>query len=464
MLVLVLVTGSQSVVAQNAPVDAAQIAFWQSVRDTKNPIELEAYLTAYPDGKFAPLAKIRLKALGGAGKQQKPITVKKPAPPAKPVTVAKPVGYRFGEPGWLGVSVANALIGAGENQGSNQATGVKIVRVATYGPARNGGLRQGDIILEISGTPQVEIGKFVEFVATLTPGAKAIFSILRGESALAIPIIIGGRFTDNLARAQAGDPMAQVLVGIEYGKGSVVEKDEAKARQWYEKAARQDNIDAQNNLGNIYWFGRGVAKDAFRAIDYYRSAAAQGHSAAQTHVGYAYANGEGARRDDRQAVEWYRKAAAKNEPFALNNLALFYEAGRGGLRKSRGEAIKLFRRAAALGNKMAIRNLKERRIAIYDLAEIQRLLTQLGFAPGPADGKMGANTRRAIRAFQSASRLKANGKASLKLATRLRSAKFRADQPVAAPAPAGTQPRNVQPNPAITAKPQEDIGDLDALD
>jgi len=42
---------------------AAEIEFWQSVKNTKDSTELEAYLKSYPKGKFAPLARLRLKKL-----------------------------------------------------------------------------------------------------------------------------------------------------------------------------------------------------------------------------------------------------------------------------------------------------------------------------------------------------------------------------------------------------------------
>jgi hypothetical protein len=38
-------------------------AFWDSVKDSKNPDELKAYLEQFPSGIFAPLAKARLKSL-----------------------------------------------------------------------------------------------------------------------------------------------------------------------------------------------------------------------------------------------------------------------------------------------------------------------------------------------------------------------------------------------------------------
>jgi hypothetical protein len=43
--------------------NAAEMSFWESVRDSKEPSELQAYLDAYPDGIFAPLARTRLAAL-----------------------------------------------------------------------------------------------------------------------------------------------------------------------------------------------------------------------------------------------------------------------------------------------------------------------------------------------------------------------------------------------------------------
>ena len=44
-------------------------AFWDSVKDTNNPDELRAYLEEFPNGVFAKLARIRLKALETGGTQ-----------------------------------------------------------------------------------------------------------------------------------------------------------------------------------------------------------------------------------------------------------------------------------------------------------------------------------------------------------------------------------------------------------
>lgn len=44
----------------------AEILFWQSVQGSDNPETYMAYLDAYPNGRFAALAKIRIRELGGA--------------------------------------------------------------------------------------------------------------------------------------------------------------------------------------------------------------------------------------------------------------------------------------------------------------------------------------------------------------------------------------------------------------
>jgi hypothetical protein len=42
---------------------SVEITFWNSVKDSRNPAEIAAYLDKYPDGTFASLAKIRLESL-----------------------------------------------------------------------------------------------------------------------------------------------------------------------------------------------------------------------------------------------------------------------------------------------------------------------------------------------------------------------------------------------------------------
>ena len=54
---------------------------------------------------------------------------------------------------------------------------------------------------------------------------------------------------------------------------------------------------------------------------------------------------------------------------------------------------------------------------------VQQALTDLGYKPGPVDGSMGSRTRNAIRAFQTALNITADGKVSVELATALQQAR-----------------------------------------
>ncbi|MFZ0790708.1 MAG: formylglycine-generating enzyme family protein [Chromatiaceae bacterium] len=42
-----------------------ELAFWETIKNSKEPSEFEAYLATYPNGRFARLAEIRIKALKG---------------------------------------------------------------------------------------------------------------------------------------------------------------------------------------------------------------------------------------------------------------------------------------------------------------------------------------------------------------------------------------------------------------
>lgn len=62
---------------------AAEIEFWNTVKDARNPAEFKAYLETYPNGTFAALAKVRIRAL------EEGAVAKKSADDAKAASVAK---------------------------------------------------------------------------------------------------------------------------------------------------------------------------------------------------------------------------------------------------------------------------------------------------------------------------------------------------------------------------------------
>ncbi len=156
---------------------------------------------------------------------------------------------------------------------------------------------------------------------------------------------------------------AQYHLGYCYEYGNGKELNDSLAKVWYSKAvpgltklAEQDNAVAQYLLGYCYDFGKGAAEDKQEAAKWYRKAAEQGHAVAQCSLGYCYANGEGVNKDEQEAVKWYIKSAEKGFAVAQYNLGVCYANGEG-VDKDKQEAVKLYLKAAEQGNADAQCNL-----------------------------------------------------------------------------------------------------------
>ena len=68
--------------------------------------------------------------------------------------------------------------------------------------------------------------------------------------------------------ADQGNSAAENALGLRYFRGdpqSGIAQDEKEAFRWFSSAADHGNLEAQTNLGFLYWNGRGVAKDLNKA-------------------------------------------------------------------------------------------------------------------------------------------------------------------------------------------------------
>jgi TPR repeat protein len=81
---------------------------------------------------------------------------------------------------------------------------------------------------------------------------------------------------DMQARAEQGDPFAQSELGFMYRNGFGVTQDEARALEWYEKAAETGFVLALLGLADMYAEPQGAHADRARAIMMYSLAAMQG--------------------------------------------------------------------------------------------------------------------------------------------------------------------------------------------
>src|SRR5882757_8874949 len=157
-------------------------------------------------------------------------------------------------------------------------------------------------------------------------------------------------------RANAHDPRAQMLLGIAYRDGLLVQRDHAaylemiklsaeqdyavaeselgstyalngnlaQAKSWFEKAADQGEVDAQFNLAVMYARGDVPPEnhpDMAKAVPLFRKAALQGHAESQYIVALAYHEATGVERDEEECKKWMQASAEQGHSKAEFSIA-----------------------------------------------------------------------------------------------------------------------------------------------
>lgn len=140
-------------------------------------------------------------------------------------------------------------------------------------------------------------------------------------------------FTKSLAlatpAADAGNAVAQAILGFHYDSGAGVRQNPEAAVTWFKKAAAQGYALGQFGLGTMFARGRGVPQDPAEAAKYYRLAAVQDLALARMALGRAYLIGDGVPQSDIEAVTWYREPAEQGYAAAQGAMGLAYYNGKG---------------------------------------------------------------------------------------------------------------------------------------
>lgn len=116
-----------------------------------------------------------------------------------------------------------------------------------------------------------------------------------------------------LDKAEQGYAVAQFELGCCYAYGACVEKDHMRAKEWFEKSAKQGNADAQYFLGFHHYgsYEEGNPKDLEPALEYYISAAKQGNLNAQYNLALHYYLDESLEQNLELVVEGLEDAASQ---------------------------------------------------------------------------------------------------------------------------------------------------------
>jgi TPR repeat protein len=175
--------------------------------------------------------------------------------------------------------------------------------------------------------------------------------------------------------ADKGSSSAMVELGVLYGTGSGVARDEAQARKLFERAAQAGNPRGVTNLAALG--GAGASSDPAHARELLAKAA-ETNAEAQYQLGLMLAEGTGGAKDDAGARSLFEKAAAQNHAGALERMGAFSQEGRGGPKDS-AAAKAYYERAAALGDEDAKKALERLRCPYAIKDKRGNLVTNLCF-------------------------------------------------------------------------------------
>ena len=200
---------------------------------------------------------------------------------------------------------------------------------------------------------KADVATAIKFCRTASGGSRrALYQLGRALAA-------NGQGADAVAAwrkaADKGSTSAMVELGVMYGTGAGVARDEAQARKLLERAAEAGNPRGISNLAALSG-GGGAPSDPVRA----RALLAKGaesNAEAQYQLGMMLAEGLGGAKDDVAARALFEKAAAQNHAGALERMGAFAQAGRGGA-ADKTVAKSYYEKAAALGDEDAKAALK----------------------------------------------------------------------------------------------------------
>ena len=95
--------------------------------------------------------------------------------------------------GWIGVEPRDLTAEIAQTLNLPVRQGVLITGVLQSGPASAGGVRPGDVVVKIAGTPVTNTSQLLNAVAALKPQAVAVIGVQRGDKALDLNVTVARR-------------------------------------------------------------------------------------------------------------------------------------------------------------------------------------------------------------------------------------------------------------------------------
>jgi len=153
--------------------------------------------------------------------------------------------------------------------------------------------------------------------------------------------------------AKEENPQAQYNVGLMYANGLGSEINNEEASKWYEHSARQGYGEAQFNLAVLYDSKEDITGDyAKKAKYWYEQAVHSGVNQAYNNLGTLYLKGNGLEKNEAKALILFEKGVSLEDPASEVNTALLYTWGTS-TTQDKLKAKALFEKAISQGQEKA---------------------------------------------------------------------------------------------------------------
>jgi len=257
-----------------------EIVFWQTIENSRNPADYQAYIQQFPRGIFVPLARVRLASFSLQPPVQQPT-----------ITQQRPVQTPNGdETSWSDAdrrAVQSALTALGDYQGPINGN---------FGPSMRPPILHWQAFEGLDPT------------GTLTPQQRD--RILREADLQATLLKVGTKSPRGTPAGNVKGAEARFNRGVAFEHGTGQPKDPAEAAYWYALAATDDWPVAYTNLGTLYVHGQGKAQNVEAARRLWLTAAALGDGTAMFNLGALAETGFGGQLTDLAAAKrWYSRGA-----------------------------------------------------------------------------------------------------------------------------------------------------------
>ncbi|KNC98906.1 ubiquitin ligase complex subunit HRD3 [Spizellomyces punctatus DAOM BR117] len=154
--------------------------------------------------------------------------------------------------------------------------------------------------------------------------------------------------TEGIKQAASASAQAMGLLGQMYWRGEGVEQDNATARQWFERGAIDDNAACLHALGVMNMEGIAGPKDPSKGFKFIQQAAHKENPDAQAYLGELYL-GYG-KKEYQNALKWLQQASSRGHIVALYNLANMYTEGLGVALPNCDVGVRLYKSVAEKGD------------------------------------------------------------------------------------------------------------------